>query len=305
MGVLLNFLKQYRCTIVQHVTANASDKLPSDQWWVIAYATAPAIEEINKTFVMSQSRSLLIAQQESLIQTLIGTLVAMFGFVHADDGDKFETFEQWRIEQAELVLYVKDQGSFPKSCYERQVVLRALRLPTQKEVMSQLAQYAMFIVTELSNICIEHNENNEPLEQDAPPVMPNQIVKLHHGNFIEQVLDPYRNHLSKFWSKESIDQVEEGQRYLLKMYNEDAVLHAALDKHDVQTTFNDAWDAVPQQAQAERLRAFFGGLATAFANTTTVKSNFSIIKWEMDEFRTCLMHLSLEGIFQTKQRPIL
>jgi hypothetical protein len=44
---------------------------------------------------MSQSRSLLIAQQELLIQTLIGTLVAMFGIVHAndDDGDEFETFE--------------------------------------------------------------------------------------------------------------------------------------------------------------------------------------------------------------------
>ncbi len=54
------------------------------------------------------------------------------------------------------------------------------------------------------------------------------------------MLDPYRDHLSKFWSEESIDQVEEGHRYLLKMYNEDAVLHAALDKHDVQTTFNDA-----------------------------------------------------------------
>jgi hypothetical protein len=48
-------------------------------------------------------------------------------------------------------------------------------------------------------------------------------------------------------------------------------------------------------------------LATAFANTTTtvVESDFSIFKWGMDEFRTCLMHLSLEGIFQTKQRPIL
>jgi hypothetical protein len=53
LGVLLNFLKQYRRTIVQHVTANANDKLPSDQWWVIAYAITPAIEEINKTFVMS------------------------------------------------------------------------------------------------------------------------------------------------------------------------------------------------------------------------------------------------------------
>jgi hypothetical protein len=95
LGVLLNFLKQYCRTIVQHVMANTSDKLPSDQRWVIAYTIAPTIEEINKTFVMSQSRSLLIAQQELLIQTLIGTLVAMFGIVHAndDDGDEFETFE--------------------------------------------------------------------------------------------------------------------------------------------------------------------------------------------------------------------
>jgi len=119
------------------------------------------------------------------------------------------------------------------------------------------------------------------------------------------VLDPYHDHLSKFWSEESIDQVEEGHRYLFKMNNEDAVLHAALDKHDVQTTFNDAWDAVPQHARVECLRTFLDGLATTFANATVVESDFSILKWEMDEFRTCLMHLSLEGIFQTKQRPIL
>ncbi|CAK9215224.1 unnamed protein product [Sphagnum troendelagicum] len=43
LGVLLNFLKQYRRTIVQHVTANVSDKLPSDQWCVIAYAITPTI----------------------------------------------------------------------------------------------------------------------------------------------------------------------------------------------------------------------------------------------------------------------
>ncbi len=110
LGVLLNFLKQYRRTIIQHVTANANDKLPSDQWWVIIYAIAPVIKKINKTIVMSQNRSLLIAQQESLIQTLIDTLVMMFSIVHADDVDdvEFEMFEQWRIERAEFVLYVKD-----------------------------------------------------------------------------------------------------------------------------------------------------------------------------------------------------
>jgi hypothetical protein len=53
------------------------------------------------------------------------------------------------------------------------------------------------------------------------------------------------------------------------------------------------------------MRAFVGGLATVFANTTSIESHFSILKWEMHENWTSLMHLSLEGIFQAKQRSML
>jgi hypothetical protein len=37
-----------------------------------------------------------------------------------------------------------------------------------------------------------------------------------------------------------------------------------------------------------------------FANTTSVKFDFSILKWEMDANHTALMLLSLKGIFQAK-----
>jgi hypothetical protein len=66
------------------------------------------------------------------------------------------------------------------------------------------------------------------------------------------------------------------------------------------TTFNDAWDYV--LGRFEHLRLFCGGLATVLANITSVESDFSVLKWEMDDNRTALMHLSLEGIFQAKQR---
>jgi hypothetical protein len=55
----------------------------------------------------------------------------------------------------------------------------------------------------------------------------------------------------------------------------------------------------------ERLRQFSGGLATIFANTISVESDFSILKWEKDEFRSALMDLSLEGIIQSKLYEIL
>jgi hypothetical protein len=66
------------------------------------------------------------------------------------------------------------------------------------------------------------------------------------------------------------------------------------------TTFNDAWDCV--LGRFEHLRSFYGGLATVLTNTTCIESDFSVLKWEMDDNRTALMHLSLEGIFQAKQR---
>jgi len=66
--------------------------------------------------------------------------------------------------------------------------------------------------------------------------------------------------------------------------------------------FQDAWDMV---LRFKRLQSFCGSLASVFPNTTSVESDFSIYQWEVDEFRSSLMHLSLEGVMQTKQRVVL
>jgi hypothetical protein len=100
-----------------------------------------------------------------------------------------------------------------------------------------------------------------------------------------------------------VEQVEAKHRELLQLYNSDTILRDIINKHDHTTMFNDTWDYA--LGRFERLRSFCGGLATVLANTTFVKSNFSILKWELDENRTTPMHLSLEGIFQAKQRLVL
>ncbi|KAI2502209.1 hypothetical protein MHU86_12261 [Fragilaria crotonensis] len=47
------------------------------------------------------------------------------------------------------------------------------------------------------------------------------------------------------------------------------------------------------------LKQFFGGLANVFPGT--VESDFSLINWEKDDYRTILTDLSLEGILHCKQ----
>ena len=46
---------------------------------------------------------------------------------------------------------------------------------------------------------------------------------------------------------------------------------------------------------------FCGGIASAFPGTSTVESDFSIVKYEKDEYRMSLTDFSLEGILHSKQ----
>ncbi|CAK9259892.1 unnamed protein product [Sphagnum jensenii] len=158
--------------------------------------------------------------------------------------------------------------------------------------------YTMMLIVDLNGVKAEHDDANQSLNLDVPPVLLSVLVKLRHGPFVRKVLDPYREHLTKFWSPQNIDQIEVDHCALLKVYNTDNVLRVAINNHGIITMFNDAWGCA--SGRYEHLCSFCGGLATMFANTTSVESNFSILKSEMDTNRMALMHLSLEGIFQAK-----
>ena len=235
------------------------------------------------------------------MHTLIATLTTMFGVEMEDDEvDEeimYESSGSLRIPVDVIVAHIKDQGSFAITCYND------LDDQDKTDAVHEIAMYAISLITGLMSVKAERDSANGALERDAPPVLPAQLVKLRHGAFVQDVLEPYRNHIAKFWTPELIDQIEEDHRDLLKFYGSDQVLRAAIDQHDINTTFDQAWDCAP--GRFAHIRAFCGGLATVFANTTSVESDFSILKWELDEFRTSMMHISLEGVFQAKQRALL
>jgi hypothetical protein len=304
LGRVLNFYKQYRRLIIAHTLEKHSEKLPSDMWWVITYAVVPAVDEINITFAKMQSKSLLMVQQAEFVNALIGMLTAMFCIEvidpdqNDDDNSEIEymLIESMQIDVAGIENHIRDQGSVAGKFFD------ALNATDQNAVIKEIASYAMMLVRGLTGIKAERDENNQSFDHDTPPVMPQQLVTLRPTKFIQEVLDKYRDRLQKFWTSDKFEEIEADHRDLVKMYHDDENMRNVIDKHDVNTLFNDAWDCVPW---FKRLRAFCGGLATIFPNTTSVESDFSILKWELDAFRTALMHLSLEGIMQAKQRAIL
>ncbi|RQM30529.1 hypothetical protein B5M09_012899 [Aphanomyces astaci] len=98
--------------------------------------------------------------------------------------------------------------------------------------------------------------------------------------------------------------IDQDHRDLVKAYKDEPGIKAIIDAHCNKTNFNDCWNCIGR-ARFSQLRRFCSGMAFVLAKTTWVESDFSILKWEKDEFLMNLLDLSLEGIFQAKQFKLL
>ena len=109
------------------------------------------------------------------------------------------------------------------------------------------------------------------------------------------------NNCGHSWGEESIVGIESDHRKLVIAYRNEPALRSAIDAYarvDIKS-FDTAWQVV--QGRFEILRDFCGGIATVFANTASVESDFSILGWEKDQYRLSLTDLSLEDILHCKQ----
>jgi hypothetical protein len=86
---------------------------------------------------------------------------------------------------------------------------------------------------------------------------------------------------------------------LLVVYVRELDVKAALDKHNEKMLFNEAWNCL--KGRFMQLRHLCGGLTIVFPSTMSVKSDFSIVKWEKNNSRSNLTSLSLASIMHTKQ----
>jgi hypothetical protein len=241
---------------VAYTETHYPEQTPTSTWWVITFAVSPAINTINVTFVILQNRSLLIAQQEQHIHTLIDLLVAMFCVQIAqenNDDTQYVSVESMHILVDAIVEHIHDQGSFAIACYND------LDADDKKDIIRIVAMYAISLVIGLMGVKAERDGNNMRLESDTLPVLPAQLIAIHHNKFVSEVLEPYRDHILAFWSLEDVDQTKANHRDLLNLYASDQILRVAIDRHTIEMLFDDAWDCAP--GRFGHLRSFCGDLA--------------------------------------------
>ena len=96
-----------------------------------------------------------------------------------------------------------------------------------------------------------------------------------------------------------IDLLDQEFQALLTAYESEDALKNTLKDCDEATGFEQGWACTGGRFPV--LREFCGGLATVFPGTATVESDFSIVKYTKNNFRSHLTDFSLEGILHAKQ----
>jgi hypothetical protein len=90
-----------------------------------------------------------------------------------------------RISTMAIVHHIENQGSFLRDYYCH------LETTDQQDVVNHITKYVLALLTGLHSVKAEQDGANCVSEKDASPMMPTQLVKLHHGQFLNEVLDPF------------------------------------------------------------------------------------------------------------------
>ncbi|CAK9863424.1 unnamed protein product [Sphagnum jensenii] len=276
---------------------NADPPFLTSRWWLMTYAIALIISIMNEMVVKLQAHDLLICQQRQLLKLLADDIRDMLAVRDVDDEFDNLPFVDYVRRDNNFVLltklreYVDDLGTRAKQHW------LAIDANEQMIVLQTIGRFAIGILNRIATVEAERDPTNNAADNLEPPVMPKDLVAMRSAKFISDVIEPRKEHLhATAWTDDQINAIESEHRELLTTYRRDGGISSIIDDQDHTTTFNGAWDAF-RDSRFHQLRCFCAGLATVFPNSTSIESDFSILKWELDEFRKCLLDVSLEGIF--------
>ncbi|CAK9253641.1 unnamed protein product [Sphagnum jensenii] len=251
---------------------------------------------------------------------------ARFGDLPATPGDMFNIRDMFKVRHIDdeadgafddlpIVNYVCHNDSFVLVVTLRKYVddlgtcvqahLLVIDANEKMIILQTIARFAISLSDGIAKVEVERDPTNNAAIDLAPPVMPMDLVNMRSSTFISEVIETRKAQLqATAWTDDQINAIENYHRELLTAYGMENGISSNVDQHDHTMSFNEAWDSL-DGTRFDQLCRFCAGLVTIFPNSTSVESDFSIFKWELEEFRKSLLDLSLERIFQAKQFELL
>ena len=115
-----------------------------------------------------------------------------------------------------------------------------------------------------------------------------------------------KRRLTTTFNEQSITQIEDEFQDFKSIINRNNLIETIAVEDSSNYSFKETWNKVEiYNEKISNLKEFIGGLYTVFSGTSTVESDFSIIAYEKNDYRSQLSNLPLEGILHSKQYNLL
>ena len=193
----------------------------------------------------------------------------------------------------EITRLIDNQVVFILSRFGR--LNRLLQYKTTKTI----AKLFYRLASGISKTVAIRDRKNGPDTEEINAVMPHQLVALSGKEFSSQVMK-FKDLLENSIGSTDIHEIEAERNALVNAFHGDGkVENEITNLNELKSDFRDGWDGF--RDAFPRLYRFCSGLATLFPGTASVESDFSILRWEKNAYRSSLSDLCLEGILHAKQ----
>lgn len=301
MSKVASWFRQHRVDLQAYLTEKNPPCSPPLEWWVFIIFVAKVSNEATLTFRSLEGLTTLVSQQREGLLKLQATYASWFcasGPLSEEAADAVNTEisvvsnnKKYSIKLDDVTKVLEDLGNFVIATIE------GINPETMASIVKNIATCCVELIAGIASIVAERDSQNDAADA-IPPVLPHQLVKLRGREFAD-IVRLQTERLSSRCSPHEIELIEQECQDLRAAYEREPSLKQVLDQCDSKTTFEQGWGFV--QERFKHLKLFCGGLATAFPGTSTVESDFSVVKWEKDDCRIALTDFSLEGILHAKQ----
>ena len=268
---------------------------PSDSFWVLVYVVHAFLEPVEHVFKCLQGSEITIIEQERALSNLASELMEQGRIQEYTEEEISAGSPSFR--DGSFVMCHSDGevliGEMMTACGEK---YESLTLEEREAVLDDVLRLYCSGVRGINNIVVDRDRENEA-ESNLFPIMPTDWIE-NEGAKFKELLKSMKPRLLETFSETDVDKIELQFRSLKAVkYRDVALYHSLLDNEEA--SFTKAWSIAG--TNFELLRSFSGGFASIFANSATVESDFSRIKFEKHLQRQKLNDLTMEGILHAKQ----
>jgi hypothetical protein len=150
----------------------------------------------------------------------------------------------------------------------------------------------------ITAVVAERTEDNEAYIDAAPDVLPHQLVRILPRDICVH-LQRLRERLEYAFSNTEIETIGRQHKALYDSYSRQPDVKSSIDSFDDSAAYRDAW--IGLQNTYPLLERLVGDLVTIVPGTSTVATDFSVVKYEKNKNRMSLTDASLEGILHANQ----